>query len=1068
MIETRFRRTCASSLLPILLLSTIILTANGPSLAQQTQGARVDDDQVVVDFDSHWRNWNRPTYLTVVEDGAVRSRHFRGVSDVLSDRSFTRSVIVTRPLPRIANMDSTRLLDALGQPATDRNDDPIYSYFVRPGISRVGSNSHLADNIFDGVDTTYWEPNFDDPPENWWIEVDLGRPVAVERVRLDFAEEGDGDPFFRFVMLVSEEQTLFRDEGSGINSNVFIPFEGINTDQRVFVFDSSRLGGALPLEAMTVEPESNTFAVEDSDAPAGAYNGNPTADVEWTGRMLETIRIFVSSSRMGRAQQISEEEWQALPVDDRGDIVYFLRDGDFEEPVEDEATYLKLAQDRRGRLEYYRRERPRLAEIKVWGWGDEVGIQLAAGGGSIASTFPGDETQYFDGNWASENVMDAIIPERPGSNVLTLDLGGILWMQQVRMATRGAPRGHILRGSTGTLDAQGEKQWTVLSTPDHEINIDTGFHRFLVNQFTPLQRVRFFELFFLAHSTEGETTDRFSPRIREIFLYPGAAPPAEVVLESPPIDVQGLFNLGGVHWEAQTPPGSDVEIRTRTGDQLVEVTRYYDKAGNEVTGKDEEAKINNYNRLRSFKGPIITSLEIGSGWNPWSQRYSVSGELATSPGLRSQLQIQARLINHDQETVPVLEKIIVDLEQPLAHGLGAEVWPALTLPGRLDTFEVFLQPDFLQRPEVSPGIDEIRLRSDPPIDLRMVDLAVGTEAELGADQPVQLFDRWFVEDGRSMLLDAASASPDTLQVMSQGDSLWLVLPEVLESTPAALLQRSYFRLVSPGDDENPADEVPTDLSGTLLTFYSHSALRDEERGQVIHFRQVGEGDALTDDDVVTAAEYEELPDEEKGPIRYFRKVSSVGNQSAYDELGNLLVSQYPRSRERGWEIGPGRLVRLRFTSEVYLPTTVLNVAVRNSGVEAAWQVAREQDVTELRPAQTLVIRAPQPTGVIDDVAIAPNPFTPNDDGVNDLAQIDFSLFRVFDERPIALRIYTLGGHLLWQQEKEFLGGRQTMEWNGMDMNGHLVPPGLYLCQLEALADADVDGLKQTRVIAVAY
>ena len=1060
MIETRFWGAAA------VFSATIITATIAPSLAQP--GADVDDDRVLVDFDSHWENWRRPSYLTVVEDGAVRSRHFRGVYDLLSDQSFTRSVDVTRPLPRIANIDSVHLLDALGEPATDRNDEPIYSYFIRPGISRVGSNPHLASRIFDGDDTTYWEPDLDAPPEDWWIEVDLGRPVAVERLRLEFVDEEHGDPFYQFIMLLSEEQTLFRDEGSGIRSDVFIPFEGVNTDQRVFVFDSSRPGEALPLEAMTVEPESNTFTVEDSDAPPGAYNGNPTADVEWTGRMLETIRIVVTGSRKGRAEQISEQEWQALPADDRGDILYFLRDGNFEEPVADEATYLGLAQDRRGRLEYYRRERPRLAEIKAWGWGDEVGIQLATGGGSIESTFPGDETQYFDGNWASENVMDAIIPERPGLNVLTLDLGGILWMRQVRVATRGAPRGHILRGSTGTLDARGEKQWSVLSTPEHEINIDNGFHRFLVDEFSPLERVRFLELFFLAHSTENERTNRFSPRIREILLYPGSAPPAEVVLESPPIDLAGLYNLGAVHWEAQTPPGSDVEIRTRTGDQLVQVTRYYDKAGNQVSGKDEETVIKNYNRLRSFKGPIITSLEIGSGWSPWSRKYSVSGELATSPGLRSQLQIQARLVNDDQQTIPVLERISVDLEQPLAHGLGAEVWPALTLPGRLDTFEVFLQPDFLQQPEVSPGIDEIRLRSDPPIDLRMVDLAVGTEEELGADQPVQLFDRWFVDDGGSVLLDTASPSPDTLGVMTQGDSLWLVLPQVLQSTPAALLQRSYYRLVSPGDEENPPDEVPTDFSGALLSFYSHSVLREEEHGRVIHFRRVGEGETFTDNDVVSAPEYEELPDEEKGPVRYFRKVTGLGDQSAYDELGNLLVSPYPRSRERGWEIGPGRLVRLRFASEVFLPTTVLNVAVRNSGVEAAWQAAREQDVTELSPTQSLVIRAPQPTDAIDNVAIAPNPFTPNDDGINELARIDFSLFRVFDERPVALRIYTLGGDLMWQQQQEFLGGRQTMEWNGRDMKGHLVPPGLYLCQLEALTDADVNGLTQTRVIAVVY
>ena len=44
--------------------------------------------------------------------------------------------------------------------------------------------------------------------------------------------------------------------------------------------------------------------------------------------------------------------------------------------------------------------------------------------------------------------------------------------------------------------------------------------------------------------------------------------PAEVVLESDAIELPGLVVLGSVRWEAELPPGTDVEIRTRTGDQL--------------------------------------------------------------------------------------------------------------------------------------------------------------------------------------------------------------------------------------------------------------------------------------------------------------------------------------------------------------------------------------------------------------------------------------------------------------------------------------------------------------------
>ena len=59
--------------------------------------------------------------------------------------------------------------------------------------------------------------------------------------------------------------------------------------------------------------------------------------------------------RCARGEQISAEEWQALPANERGAIVYFIRDEQgFEEPVE-RAVYESLDPQRQGRLDYYRR-----------------------------------------------------------------------------------------------------------------------------------------------------------------------------------------------------------------------------------------------------------------------------------------------------------------------------------------------------------------------------------------------------------------------------------------------------------------------------------------------------------------------------------------------------------------------------------------------------------------------------------------------------------------------------------------------------------------------------------------
>ena len=53
------------------------------------------------------------------------------------------------------------------------------------------------------------------------------------------------------------------------------------------------------------------------------------------------------------------------------------------------------------------------------------------------------------------------------------------------------------------------------------------------------------------------------------------------------------MNLVSVEWDADTPPGSRVEIQTRTGNRLSEKFLYYNKAGVEVT---EEA----YRKLGFF------------------------------------------------------------------------------------------------------------------------------------------------------------------------------------------------------------------------------------------------------------------------------------------------------------------------------------------------------------------------------------------------------------------------------------------------------------------------------------
>ncbi len=398
-----------------------------------------------------------------------------------------------------------------------------------------------------------------------------------------------------------------------------------------------------------------------------------------------------------------------------------------------------------------------------------------------------------------------------------------------------------------------------------------------------------------------------------------------------------------MRWVADEPPGSEVTIRTRTGNELMEEIHYYDRNGVEKTATEHK-------RLpRSLKGPIDTAIVAGPGWSPWSEEIEVSGGQAKSPGPRRFLMIQARLHSHDRQALPSIESLTVELLPPVAQQLGAEVWPEVATAGVLDTFEVYVQPQFLEQPvtDRSPGLDEVLLHGDPPLDLYLVDAALGTESELARGEPHVLFERR--ADG-----GLGSADGQSLRVVSEGDSLWFGLPFSVRSASSELVGRRYYRRLELGD------EAPATLEDRLLSATGYLALPEDERGAIRYYHRVAGTPVEVDYEA-----YYELPEEELVPIRYYRIVTSLGQQTVFDARGDTL-DRIGHARlgadERGWVVGPGRLLRLRFAAVAYLQSTRLWLSVRESSAAPDWQTAEGQDVTGLRPASTLVIATPHITG----------------------------------------------------------------------------------------------------------
>ena len=108
----------------------------------------------------------------------------------------------------------------------------------------------------------------------------------------------------------------------------------------------------------------------------------------------------------------------------------------------------------------------------------------------------------------------------------------------------------------------------------------------------------------------------------------------------------------------------------------------------------------------------------------------------------------------------------------------------------------------------------------------------------------------------------------------------------------------------------------------------------------------------------------------------------------------------------------------------------------------------------------------QSENLVTNFKIAPNPFTPNGDDVNDEVVVTFDVQRLLTPKPVHLEIFTLNGRRLRFIERHLSSGGYSQQWDGRDDAGQVVPPGLYM--LRIATEADRAGEPQTRIVSVAY
>ena len=648
--------------------------------SQAQQGHLVAGNRIVVDRSSHWGAWE-------VAGGTVEISPSGSVG------------------PRFIRKNVNAALEA-AEFATGDNQ----------GGATAGSNPEDARFLTDGDPGTAWGPDLDSGRENWWVEINLGRIVVVDRIVLRFAEEGDGDPFNQFKVLLwhtpppVSAPDFYLDGTSVPNYWEIGRTDRPNKDRRVFEYfpaPRSQSGGVGHRTIVT----------------RGGFAGDA----------LEKIRVVVTDSDLDRAEEVSAEAYELLPAEGKGAVEYYRSEPSGRETVITEEEFGELAPDRRGRIRYYRRELPRLAEIEAWTVGDNLLFGLAQRGGlatvEIDSPAPKNLGNTISDGMYSTGHNGTIF----GGLVyhIFVDLGAHYWIDTVQFLNDG--EGGIdelsVEVSDGSRTPDGGLAWTRVAGNNVAgtlQEIPTGDNRAKYFHFSmapvPARYIR----------APFGNFGRFMNRklwwgILEMLVY-GEGFVAGVELTSDLILLDSSKNLLSLEWEADTQPGTSVQLRTRSGDTLDETYIHYDSGGNVITQS-------RYDRLpKSKRGDIVTRFEPSGDWSPWSVPYLRKGAEITSPSPRQYLQIGASILSENPQAAARLHSIQVNLSDPVADRLVGEVSPTLIDElGRPGELSFFLRPYFGSPMQ---GFDEIRIEASGDATLQLVEARAGREGdfELGQEK----------------------------------------------------------------------------------------------------------------------------------------------------------------------------------------------------------------------------------------------------------------------------------------------------------------------------------------------
>lgn len=649
------------------LAAAVLLAALPLTRVSAQQGHVVRGDQVLVNQSSHWSNWAGASSLV-----SISPRD--GVTPLLIRKHINAAV-----------------------------DAPQFA-ITGEGGPQVGSSPAARLNMIDGDLSTSWGPDPQSPLSDWWLELNLGRLVVVEKIVIRFAEEDVGDPFLQFKVLA------WRQPPPRSTTTYYLAGTQIPRFWEI---------------GRTNKPSKTQREFEFILRPTEGANEN------FVGDPIERIQIVALSTDSTRAQEVTPAQHAALSSAKQGAIEFYRQERSGRETLITEAEYNVIDEERRGAIRYYRREVPRIAEIEVFTVGDNINLGLVDRGGSATIQIGGGATKDIgstisDGNYAEGHNGSAFDEE---TYDFLEDLGALFWIDTMHFLTDGGSAIDVFTVdiSDGTRAPDGSISYSRVdeSTGSGNSGIaSTGGIRYREIRTEPT-KVRYLRTNF-ANPLNLLSYVGFT----EVMLY-GAGYVPEVVLTSDLVLLGETKNLISVDFDADTPDGTSIQLQTRTGNELVEEKIFHDDKGNVVT----ESK---YKRLPgSKKGEVTARFEAGPDWSTWSTPLTVSGDEITSPSPRQYLQLRATLVTDRADTAATLRSIALNMSDPVATLLKGEVWPIrVAQVGVEEEFSLFVRPTFSGSRH---GFDELKIEATAGAQMTVSSVRTGTDEQFEAGE-VQTFE----------------------------------------------------------------------------------------------------------------------------------------------------------------------------------------------------------------------------------------------------------------------------------------------------------------------------------------